>query len=192
MIASINGKIISISSDSLILDLHGVGFEVFVPKQLLTNVNIGESLFLYTYMVVREDLLALYGFPTSEEKHFYLMFLGVEGIGPKLALSIISNLSLDSIRRAVVSEQAEVFSRVPGIGKKTAQKILIQLQGKVGLADDGSEIRAATPVDDQVLEALTGLGYSVVEAQSAIQALPKDTPDDVEEKLRIALQYFSH
>ncbi|HSN93731.1 MAG TPA: Holliday junction branch migration protein RuvA [Anaerolineaceae bacterium] len=192
MISSISGKIQYATNDALIVDVHGIGFEVFTPKHLLLESQQGESIFLYTYLVVREDLLALYGFQTSEEKHFFLLFLGVEGIGPKLAMAVISNLSLDAIRRAVVSEQADVFSRVPGIGKKTAQKILIQLQGKVGTAEDGSEIRTGTPVDDQVLEALTGLGYSIVEAQSAIQALPKDIPDDVEEKLRTALQYFSH
>ncbi len=192
MISSISGKVSFITSDALIVDVHGIGFEVFVPKHLLLEVQTGETTFLYTFLVVREDLLALYGFQTAEEKHFFLLFLGVEGIGPKLAMAVISNLSLDAIRRAVVSEQAEVFSRVPGVGKKTAQKILIHLQGKVGLSEDGSEIRIGTPIDDQVLEALTSLGYSVVEAQAAIQALPKDIPDDVEEKLRTALQYFSH
>jgi len=192
MISSISGKISYITNDALVVDVQGVGFEIFTPKHLLLELQAGESVFLYTYLVVREDLLALYGFQTSEEKQFFLLFLGVEGIGPKLAMAVISNLSLDAIRRAVISEQAEVFSRVPGVGKKTAQKILIHLQGKVGLASDGSEMRIGTPIDDQVLEALTGLGYSIVEAQAAIQALPKDTPDDVEEKLRTALQYFSH
>jgi Holliday junction DNA helicase RuvA len=192
MISSISGKILYSTNDALIVDVHGIGFEVFTPKHILLEAQAGDSVFLHTYLVVREDLMALYGFQTAEEKHFFLLFLGVEGIGPKLAMAVISNLSLDTIRRAVVSEQAEIFSRVPGIGKKTAQKILIQLQGKVGTAEDGTEIRTGTPVDDQVLEALTGLGYSVVEAQSAIQALPKDIADDVEEKLRTTLQYFSH
>ena len=192
MISSINGKILYATNDALIVDVHGIGFEVFVPKYFLLESQAGDTVFLHTFLVVREDMMALYGFQTAEEKHFFLLFLGVEGIGPKLAMAVISNLSLDAVRRAVVSEQAEVFSRVPGIGKKTAQKILIQLQGKVGTAEDGSEIRTGTPVDDQVLEALTGLGYSVVEAQSAIQALPKEIPDDVEEKLRTTLQYFSH
>mgnify|MGYP001486564448 CR=1 FL=1 len=191
MIASLSGKIRQVTYDSLVIDLQGIGFEVFVPKQLLLSAQPGDFLSLHTHMVVKEDLLALYGFSTEEEKQFSLLFLTLDGIGPKLALNIISSLSLDAIRRAVISEQAEVFSRVSGIGKRTAQKILIQLQGKVGLAEDGSELRAATPTDDEVLEALTGLGYSVVEAQAAIQALPKDTPDEVEEKLRIALQYFS-
>lgn len=192
MISSINGKISHITNDALIVDVQGVGLEIYAPKRWLLELQPGEAVFLYTYLVVREDLLALYGFQTAEEKQFFLLFLGVEGIGPKLAMAVISNLSLDAIRRAVISEQAEVFSRVPGVGKKTAQKILIHLQGKVGLSEDGSSMRMGTPVDDQVLEALTGLGYSIVEAQAAIQALPKEVPDDVEEKLRTALQYFSH
>lgn len=106
-------------------------------------------------------------------------------------MAVLSTLSLDNIRTAVVSEQPEFFSRVPGIGKKTAQKIVIHLQGRIS-ADASFDMRKATSTaEDQVLEALVGLGYSIVEAQTAIQALPKDVPDTVEEKLRVALQYFN-
>lgn len=192
MISSISGKILSLNEDSLTVEVQGLGFEIFTPRHLLLEAHAGEMIFLYTHLIVREDLLALYGFSTAEEKQFFLYFLGVEGVGPKLALALISNLTPDAIRRAVISEQPEIFARVSGIGKKTSQKILIHLQGKVDSADLAGEIRTASAVDEQVLDALTSLGYSIVEAQSAIQALPKDLPDDVEEKLRTALQYFSH
>jgi len=191
MIASLTGKVQSKTADSLIVDMQGLGLEVSVPKGLANEVEVGEVVFLHTHLVVREDLLALYGFKTLEEKHFFLLLMGVEGIGPRLALAILSTLSLDNIRTAVISEQPEIFGRVPGIGKKTAQKILIHLQGRI-TGEAGQEVRILSSVEDQVLEALVGLGYSVVEAQTAIQALPKDLPDTVEEKLRVALQYFTH
>ncbi|MFZ3151312.1 MAG: Holliday junction branch migration protein RuvA [Anaerolineaceae bacterium] len=192
MISSISGKVIAIINDSLVLDVQGIGFEVAVTKTMLAEVEVGDIEFLYTYLVVREDLLALYGFRTQEEKQFFLLFLGVEGIGPKLAMAILSTLSLDNVRRAVVSEQPEFFSRVPGVGKKTAQKILIHLQGRIAMEAGGDLRRPTSTAEDQVLEALVSLGYSVVEAQSAIQALPKDLPDTIEDKLRVALQYFDH
>jgi len=191
MIASISGKVQSKSQDSLVLDVQGIGFEVAVTTGLASEVEQGDIIFLYTHLIVREDLLALYGFRTLEEKRFFLLFMGVEGIGPRLALAILSTLSLDNIRQAIVSEQSEYFCRVPGVGKKTAQKILINLQGRI-TAEAGFEARkATTSAEDQVLEALVSLGYSVVEAQTAVQALPKDVPDTLEDKLRVALQYFT-
>ena len=191
MIATITGKVQSKHIDSLVLDVQGLGFEVTVTRSILSEAEPGDVIFLYTYLVVRQDLLALYGFRNQEEKQFFLMFLGVEGIGPRLAMAILSTLSLDNIRTAVVSEQPEFFSRVPGVGKKTAQKILIHMQGRIS-PDAAFDLRKATSsAEDQVLEALVGLGYSVVEAQTAIQALSKDLPDTVEDKLRVALQYFN-
>ena len=121
----------------------------------------------------------------------FLQFLAVGGIGPKLSLSILSSLSIDNIRSAILSEKPDYFSRIPGVGKKTAQKIIIQMQGKLP-DSDGLAIRSITDVDDAVVDALISLGYSVVEAQTALQTIPKDTPDDVETKLRVALQYFDH
>ena len=113
------------------------------------------------------------------------------GLDPRSALGILSALTPDAIRRAVFHEQADVFSRAPGIGKKTAQKILLQLQDKIK-PDIGLEpVRGMSDVDSQVLEALTALGYSVVEGQAALQNIPRDAPEEVEERLRLALQYFS-
>lgn len=191
MISTIAGKVTATGSDSVILDVQGIGFEIAIPKTLATELKIGEPVMLYTHLHVREDILALYGFATPEDKRFFNLFLSVEGIGPRLALAILSTLSLDVIRGAIVSEKPEIFSRVPGIGKKTAQKILIQLQGKISNEGEGYLIQRISSVDDEVLEALVGLGYSVVEAQSAVQSLPADTPDTVEDKLRLALQYFN-
>ena len=191
MIASISGKVIQLTKESVIIDINGLGIEVFVPKTLLGETESGDLLYLYTYMLVREDNISLFGFSSLEEKQLFLQFLAVGGIGPKLSLAILSSLSIDNIRSAILSEKPDYFSRVPGIGKKTAQKIIIQMQGKLP-DSDGLGIRSITDVDDAVVDALITLGYSVVEAQTALQAIPKDTPDDVESKLRVALQYFDH
>ena len=191
MIASISGKVIQLTKETVIMDINGLGFEVFVPKPLLSETEAGDLLYLYTYMLVREDNIALYGFTSLEEKQLFLQFLAVGGIGPKLSLSILSSLSIDNIRSAILSEKPDYFSRVPGVGKKTAQKIIIQMQGKLP-DSDGLAIRSITDVDDAVVDALISLGYSVVEAQTALQTIPKNTPDDVETKLRVALQYFDH
>ncbi|HZK17017.1 MAG TPA: Holliday junction branch migration protein RuvA, partial [Anaerolineaceae bacterium] len=130
MINSLNGIVGYVSSDSLTIDVQGVGFQVFVDKKLLSEQKAGDPLRLLIQMIFRQDTLALYGFTTQEERTIFNLFLGVGGIGPKLAIAILSNLSLDIIRNAVLAEKPEYFMRVPGVGKKTAQKIVIHLQGK--------------------------------------------------------------
>ena len=190
MIASIKGTVIDKETDALVLSVGSVGILISVPHALRERVNHGESLFLHTYLVVREDALALYGFETKQERDFFVLFLGVNGVGPRLALAALSALNPEAIRRAVFHEQSDVFSRIPGVGKKTAQKILLHLQGRISDADEFSTAARMTDLDTEIFEALTVLGYSVVEAQAAIQSIPQDALDDVEERLRLALQYF--
>ncbi len=190
MIATLAGEIISLDEDSLVVAVGGIGLRVYAPAPLKDKIHLGERIFLYTYLVVRQDALTLYGFGSEEERNFFRLLLGVDGVGPRLALALLSMLPVDTIRRAVLSEQADVFARVPGVGKKTAQKVVLYLQGKVG---EGVLIEGSPTldVDTQVLEALATLGYSVVEAQAAIQSIARDAPQDVETRLRLALQYFS-
>lgn len=190
MIASIQGEVIALEPGALVIRVGGVGLRIFVTALMGAGVHLGEEVFLHTHLIVREDLLSLYGFEKQEERHFFELLLGVNGVGPRLALAVLSTLSVDAIRRAVLSEQGEVFSRVPGVGKKTGQKILLQLQGKVGSGGEGLA-GISVDADGEVLEALTGLGYSVVEAQAALQSIPRDAPQDIETRLRLALQYFS-
>jgi Holliday junction DNA helicase RuvA len=191
MIASISGKVSAIESNSLVVDLGGIGVQVFVPVSLKERLHTGEGVFLFTTLVVRQDALSLYGFDTRENREYFNLLLTVNGIGPRLALSVLSTLSPDAIRRAIFHEQAEVFSRVPGVGKKNAQKIMLTLQDKIKAPEGLEPIVRISDADAQVLEALTTLGYSVVEAQAALQSIPSDAPQDVEERLRLALQYFS-
>ena len=191
MIASLSGKIIQLETGSLVMEVGGVGLLVNVPTTVSDALKPGQSVFLYTQLIVRQDNLALYGFDTLEGREYFGLLLGVSGIGPRLAVTILSTLTPDSIRRAVVTEQPEVLNRVPGVGKKTAQKILFSLQDKIS-ADKGFEqIATMSEADGEVLGALVALGYSVVEAQSALQSIPHDTPQDVETRLRLALRYFS-
>ena len=190
MIASINGKIVKIELHSVVVEVGGVGLLINVPSPLRDRLRLGETVFFHTYLVVRQDALSLYGFDTSEYREFFILLLGVDGIGPRLALAVLSTLSPDTIRRAVFTEQSDIFCRVPGVGKKTAQKILLYLQGRVSAVEGMVPITAMTDVDTEVLSALTTLGYSVVEAQAALQSIPRETPLDIEARLRIALQYF--
>jgi Holliday junction DNA helicase RuvA len=191
MIASLNGRIQEILTDSLIVEMGGVGLQVYTPSTTRDHLHVGDLVFLYTYLVVRQDLLALYGFESREGRQYFTLLLTVDGIGPKLALGVLSVLSPDAIRRAVFHEQPEVFSRVSGVGKKTAQKILLQLQDKIPGEAGLEPVSAISETDAEVIGALTSLGYSVVEAQAALQSIPRDTPQDVETRLRLALQYFS-
>lgn len=191
MIASINGKVIEIRSDAVIVDVSGMGFLVYVPSSLIAQTHIGDHLFLRTFLVVRQDLLALYGFETNEEREIFNLLLGVNGIGPRLALAILSSLTVETIRNAIIKENSEVFSRVSGVGKKTAQKIILQLHDRIPMITGLGSLADISDHDSEVLAALSVLGYSVVEAQSALQSIPKDAPNDTEERLKLALQYFS-
>ena len=191
MIASLSGSVSTIGSDSIVLEVGGVGIKVFVSLPLRDRLRTGETTFLYTHLIVRQDALMLFGFDTSEGREYFELLLSVDGIGPKSALSILSVMNPDAIRRAVFNEQAEVFTRVPGVGKKTSQKILLYLQDRIKSVEGLEPMAAMTDVDTEVLSALTSLGYSVVEAQAALQAIPRDTPADVETRLRATLQYFT-
>jgi len=190
MIATLRGEITQIEDNAVVLESGGVGIRVFVPSVLRERLKTGEAAFLYTHLIVREDALTLYGFETQAERDLFALLLGVDGVGPKSALSVLSTLSLDAVRRAVFSEEVDLLSRVPGVGKKTAQKIVLYLQDRLKPLSGLEKVAAMSDVDSEVLAALTALGYSVVEAQTAIQSIPKDAPAEVEERLRLALGYF--
>lgn len=191
MISILHGSVISQETDGIIVDVNGVGFHVMVPTNLRDHLQPGENIYLYTRMIVREDAMLLCGFETKEGREVFDLLLSVNGIGPRLAMSVLSTLSPDTIRRAVFNEQAEIFNRVPGIGNKTAQKIVLHLQDRLPSTEGLSPLSKISDVDTEVLSALTSLGYSLVEAQAALQYIPRDTPQDVETRLRIALQFFT-
>ncbi|MFZ5879097.1 MAG: Holliday junction branch migration protein RuvA [Chloroflexota bacterium] len=190
MIATLRGEITQIEDTALILEVGGVGLRVHVPAPLRTKFKVGEMVFIYTHLIVRQDALTLYGFESQADRDLFNILLGVDGVGPKVALSVLSTLTLDTVQRAIFADEGDILNRVPGVGKKTAQKIALHLKDKLKPSDALARVAAMTDFDSEVLAALTALGYSVVEAQAAIQALPKDAPTDVEERLRAALGYF--
>jgi Holliday junction DNA helicase RuvA len=191
MISILHGNVVSQEVDGIIVDVNGVGYHVLVPNGLRDSLQPGENVYLYTRLIVREDAWTLCGFETREGREIFDLLHSVNGIGPRLAISILSTLSPDIIRRAVFNEQAEIFSRVPGIGNKTAQKIVLHLQDRLPSGEGLAPLEKISEVDTEVLAALTALGYSLVEAQAALQYIPRDTPEEVETRLRIALQYFA-
>jgi holliday junction DNA helicase RuvA len=190
MIATLRGEVTQIEDNAIVVEVGGVGMRVFVPAPVRTRLKTGEVVLLYTHLVVREDALTLYGFESQADRELFNTLLGVDGVGPKVALSVLSTMTLDAIQRAVFAEEPDVLSRVPGVGKKTAQKMALHLKDKLKPTDALSKVASMSDTDGEVLAALTALGYSVIEAQTAIQSIPKDTPNDVEERLRVALQYF--
>jgi Holliday junction DNA helicase RuvA len=190
MIATLRGEVSQIEDNAIILEVGGVGLRVFVPAPVRTRLKTGEVVLLYTHLVVREDAMVLYGFESQADRELFNTLLGVDGVGPKVALSVLSTMTLDAIQRAVFADEAEVLSRVPGVGKKTAQKMALHLKDRLKPTDALARVASMSDTDGEVLAALTALGYSVIEAQTAIQSIPKETPDDVEERLRVALQFF--
>ena len=190
MISSLLGELQQKEDNSLVVAVGGVGLRVTVPKGLAERLNVGEKVFLHTHLIVRETELSLYGFESAEDRKLFITLLGVDGVGPKVALSVLSTLTIDAIQRAVFSDEPELLSRVPGVGKKTSQKIALYLKDRLKPSDGLARVASMSDVDSEVLAALTALGYSVVEAQSAIQSIPRDASQDVEDRLRLALGYF--
>ena len=190
MIATLRGEITQIEENALIVEVGGVGMRVFAPAPVRDKLKVGEMALVYTHLIVRETELSLYGFETVADRSLFVTLLGVDGVGPKVALSVLSTLNFDTIQRAVFNEESDLFSTVPGVGKRTAQKIALYLQDRLKATGPLQAVASMSDADTEVLAALTTLGYSVVEAQTALQSLPKDAPKDVEERLRMALQYF--
>jgi Holliday junction DNA helicase RuvA len=190
MIATIRGDITQIEENALIIEVGGVGMRVIVPAPLRGRMKVGETVFVYTHLIVRETELTLYGFESQADRNLFNLLLGVDKVGPKVALSVLSTMNIEAVQRAVFSDEPELLSRVPGVGKKSAQKIALYLQDRLKPLDTLASVASMSDTDSEVLAALTTLGYSVVEAQAALQSVPKDAPDDVEERLRLTLQYF--
>ncbi|MFQ3662171.1 MAG: Holliday junction branch migration protein RuvA [Chloroflexaceae bacterium] len=195
MIASLRGTLQHIGADHLVVETGGIGFLVFAPRPVLSAAGApGDAIFLYTVLIVREDALSLYGFATPQQRALFESLLTVTGVGPRVALSLLSSGDLDDIRAAIAHGDTARLARVPGIGKKTAERIVLELKGKLDLAglplpaSGGASTASATNRD--LADLLLNLGYSQAEAAAAIAALPADAPDDLEERLRLALRYF--
>jgi Holliday junction DNA helicase RuvA len=191
MIASIQGKILVIGEDHLVIDVGGIGYLVYIPGPLLESLRRGEKTSLFTHLIVRQDALTLFGFQDQEDLFLFQQLIKVNGVGPRLALETLSTHAAEIIKRAVVQKQEAIFSQVPGIGKKTAQKILLSLEDRIPLDEDFVIEPEVEGINAEVQEALLSLGYSILEAQAAIQTIPNDAPLDLEIRLTLALRHLS-
>lgn len=192
MISSVRGRVLDKLHDAIVVEVGGVGLEVNASRVALEDCQIGDEARLVTRLIVREDSLTLYGFGNVPERELFDVLIKISGVGPKLGMTIVSTLSIDNLRNALVSDRVEVLTRVPGIGKKTAQKIMLELKDKLPVGLDAIPASGFDNINTDVMDALIALGYSVVEAQSAIQSLPPDAPDSIEERTIIALGYLSN
>lgn len=191
MIARLHGKLKGKGSGHLIVEVGGIGFQVHVPGSVLDGAGAeGSPVSLFTHLHVRENELALYGFAQEDDLALFKQLLTVSGIGPKVALGFISAMPADALRLAIADGKVDVLTQVPGVGKKTAQRLVVELKGKLDLARMAAEEAALTFADSEVIAALTNLGYSVAEAQAAVRKLPPDPDLSLEEKVLLALRSF--
>jgi Holliday junction DNA helicase RuvA len=185
MIAFLEGKVFEKSGDRVVLSVAGVGYEVRVPAQALAKLPPpGRQAHLFTRLLVRDEAMILYGFSSSDERSLFDLLITVTGVGPKVALGVLSVLSPDALRRAVASGDLAALTLVPGVGKKVAGRIVLDLRDRIGM---GGESAASGPLAE-VREALLALGLSQVEAREALTALAPDGDRPVEELLREALR----
>ena len=185
MIGFLDGVVKAQRGGSLVVSVQGVGYEVAVTKQLLLKLSPGGTAALWTHLVVREDVLDLYGFETEPELRFFEMLLTVSGVGPKSALAILDIASTETLRTAIARGNSEYLTKVSGIGRKTAEKIVIELREKVGVGSDATSL--ALKGDEEALEAMRSLGYSPAEARDALRKVPHDIAGS-NDRLREALK----
>jgi holliday junction DNA helicase RuvA len=190
MIDSVQGYVASAGADYVVVVVGGVGLRVYSTPAAMSAQ--GSDLLLHTVLIVREDALTLYGFTTMAERDLFELITSVSGIGPRLGLAILSHMSLDRLRQAVLNKQPELLTRVPGIGKKLAEKIVFELRDKLrGASTATAPSGAAADVDADVMEALITFGYSQSEAGAAIGSIGADVGGDFEDRMRAALAYFT-
>lgn len=183
MIAQLEGSILDVTEGQIVVNVGGVGFLLNVP---LRDVHrVGERVRLYTHLHVRENELTLYGFLEAESRALFELLLGVSGVGPKAALSILGTFAPETLQRAILNGQPEVLARAPGVGRKTGEAIVLHLKDK--LAKLGGPAAAIREDDADLIAALTALGFSLVESQRALQQLPRVAELPFEDKLRRAL-----
>lgn len=188
MIGRLKGILVEKNPPQAVIDVNGVGYEVDVSMQTFYRLPAtGEAVQLYTQLVVREDAHLLFGFATADERATFCQLVKVSGIGAKTALGILSAMSADELAQAVAEEDVKRLSSVPGIGKKTAERMVLELRGKlVSAVSDGPTALSAADETDDIVSTLLALGYSEREAKAAVKGLPKGT--DVGEGVRLALK----
>jgi Holliday junction DNA helicase RuvA len=185
MIAQLEGTVAGVIDTAVVMMVSGVGYRVFVSPYTLGNISGGGVVTLHTYTYVREDTLALYGFLTLEELQMFELLISVSGIGPKAGLAILSLTDPNTLKVAILNHDASILTRVSGVGKKTAERVILDLENKVGSLSDIH--RTGVTLETDVLDALTAMGYSIAEAREAVKQVPTEVKD-VSEKVKYALK----
>ncbi|EKD58311.1 MAG: Holliday junction DNA helicase RuvA [uncultured bacterium] len=185
MIAKLNGKIDFLKDSYVVIDVNGIGYKVFVTLHTFGIIAGKERVEVYTHTYVREDTLALYGFLELDELEMFELLIGISGIGPKAALGILSIADPKTVRTAVLNEDPTILTRVSGVGKKIAQRVILELKNKI--VDMPAHEKAQITGDSDALEALAGMGYSVSEARETLKLIPADIKD-VGDRVKLALK----
>jgi len=191
MIARLRGTVDSIGKDNLTVGVGGVGFQVRASAAARELAGRSRSIDLFTHMHVRENEIALYGFASEEELALFELLLGVSGVGPRVALNILSGAPPERLRQAIAAEEIDMLTRVPGVGARTAKAVILHLKDKIGAAPGRPWPAAFADDDIEIVGALTALGYSIAEAQAAVASVPRGGSASLEERLRLALAYFA-
>ncbi|MCU0842514.1 MAG: Holliday junction branch migration protein RuvA [Thiobacillaceae bacterium] len=190
MIGRLSGTLLEKHPPQLVVDAHGVGYEVDVPMSTFYNLPaVGERLSLYTHFSVREDAQQLYGFLTAKEREAFRLLIRITGVGPKLALAVLSGLSVDDLAQAVALQESGRLTRIPGVGKKTAERLLLELKGKLAEALPTAGGVAVASVERDALNALLALGYNEKEAVPALKSVAEGA--SLEEAIRQALKQLA-
>lgn len=192
MIAGLKGKLESIGLNWAIINIGGISFQVFLPSSTLGSLGtVGQDVKLHTHLHVREDNLTLFGFGSARELALFQTLITVSGIGPKMALSMLSAMDVEQLTLAIASGNADLLTSIPGIGKKTSNRIILELKDKIGASVSAIQELEAIQGNSEVLAALTSLGYSIAEATRAVSTLPSGSDLTIEEKVTMALHYFA-
>ena len=202
MIAFVRGTAVDMTENSVIVEAGGIGYEIYMTGTDLSQIHMGEEVKIHTYFNVREDAMQLYGFRAKDDLQMFKLLLGVNGVGPKAAVGVLAGITADELRFAILSDDVKTLSKAPGIGKKTAQKLILELKDKMKL-EDAFELKLAHEQEKAVaglgeisdgrqeaVEALVALGYSSTDALRAVRKVTDVAPDDVEGLLKAALKNF--
>jgi len=191
MIASLKGKLESLGGDYAVINVGGVGFQVFMPTSTLSALGAaGGEVSLHTHINLREDNATLYGFASSDDLALFKALINVTGLGPKLALAMLSAMDVEQLVMAIATGSADLLTTVPGIGKKMAHRLVLELKDKLGADFISAPAAGQAQETGEVLSALTSLGYSAQEATRAVASLPRDEQLSLEDKVRLALGYL--
>ena len=202
MIAFVRGTAVDMTENSVIVEAGGIGYEIYMTGTDLSQIHMGEEVKIHTYFNVREDAMQLYGFRSKDDLQMFKLLLGVNGVGPKAAVGVLAGITADELRFAILSDDVKTLSKAPGIGKKTAQKLILELKDKMKL-EDAFELKLAHEQEKAVaglgeisdgrqeaVEALVALGYSSTDALRAVRKVTDVAPDDVEGLLKAELKNF--